>query len=346
MKSLHVAILVAVSAVAGAFVMKWQIGRNHIPVRVAAAEPARPAPQVVPVHSQPAEAALPSPFVDEKTPKEIETPLPPRKVYRAKPVVIARNMTQSRSVPQTSPQAQIITKNNEPAPAPPIAVAPAPLAQQPAAPAPAQPEPIQPEPTPPERTEVVAPPQPPSPPPPQPAQVVLKAGTVIAVRIGERLSSDRSRAGDGFTATLDQPLAVDGWVIAERGAHLEGKVVQPQRTTSGTGSSDLAIVLTQLSTSDGQRVPIETETLERHGQSATAGESAGKVAVGAVIGAAIGAIAGGGKGAGIGAGVGGAAGGGAAIATRGKGVVLPAETRITFRLRNSITLTERRNNKS
>jgi hypothetical protein len=332
MKPLHVAILVAVSAVAGAFVMKWQIGRNTIPVNTAAATP--PAAQLAPVHSQAAEPALPSPDTDEKPRKEVETPRPAPKPHRAEPVTMARNIPPLQEISTNR------DSNDEPAAAP-VALAPEPPVQEPAAAAPEPPSPAQPDQG---AQPAMALPEAPS--PPAPHQVVLKAGTLISARTVERLSSERNQAGDGFTATLDQPLVVDGWVIAERGAHLEGKVVQAQRTSAGKRSPDLAIVLTQLSTSDGQRIPIETETFEKHGQSATAAQDVTKVAVGAVIGAAIGAIAGGGKGAGIGAGVGGAAGGGAAIATNGKPAVLPAETRISFRLRNPVTVTERQNNRS
>ena len=57
------------------------------------------------------------------------------------------------------------------------------------------------------------------------------------------------------------------------------------------------------------------------------------------IGAAIGAIAGGRKGAGIGAAAGGAAGTGTVLASRGKPVEFPPESRLTFRLRAPITVT-------
>jgi hypothetical protein len=60
------------------------------------------------------------------------------------------------------------------------------------------------------------------------------------------------------------------------------------------------------------------------------------VAVGAVIGAA----AGGGKGAAIGAGAGGGAGAGDVMLTSGKPATPPSETRIGFRLRAPLTLTE------
>ena len=65
------------------------------------------------------------------------------------------------------------------------------------------------------------------------------------------------------------------------------------------------------------------------------------MAVGAAVGAVIGAAAGGGKGAAIGAGAGGGAGAGDVMLTRGKPATLPTETRITFRLRAPLTLTER-----
>jgi len=163
---------------------------------------------------------------------------------------------------------------------------------------------------------------------------------LIPARTVEALSSERNHPGDTFTATLDQPLVVDGIVIAERGARLEGKIVQSQQAGRVKGLADLAIVLTQITTSDGQKVALETEPFEKHGPSST-GEDAAKVGAAAGVGAIIGAIAGGGKGAGIGAVIGGAAGGGGVMATRGKPAVIPSETRINFRLRDNVTITER-----
>jgi len=155
--------------------------------------------------------------------------------------------------------------------------------------------------------------------------VTLKAGMLILARTGQGLSSEHNAPGDGFTATLDEPLVADGWVIAEKGARLEGKVVETGR---GKRQPELVVMLTQLKTSDGQRVAIETETFAKHAQMAT-GDTAGKVLAGTVIGAA------------IGAGVGTAAGAGGAAATRSKPAVLPAETLIRFRLKNTVTITER-----
>jgi len=163
----------------------------------------------------------------------------------------------------------------------------------------------------------------------------------LPVRLVETVSSDRNHPGDTFTATLDEPLVVDGFVIAEKGSRAEGRIVDTQQAGKLKGLSVLAIELTQLRTSDGQRVEISTDSFTKMGPESK-GSDAAKVGGGAALGAIIGAIAGGGKGAAIGAGVGGAAGTGAVVATRGKPAILPSETKISFRVNHSVTLTERR----
>jgi hypothetical protein len=164
---------------------------------------------------------------------------------------------------------------------------------------------------------------------------------LIPVRLVDGLSSERNSPGDNFTATLDKELVVDGFVIAERGARVEGRVVASDRGGKVRGVAALAVELTRVHTSDGQRVAVQTDSFERRAE-ATQGQDAEKIGGGAAVGAIIGAIAGGGKGAAIGAGVGGGAGAGDVLLTRGKPATLPSETRISFRLRAPVTLTEKR----
>jgi len=171
--------------------------------------------------------------------------------------------------------------------------------------------------------------------------VTIAAGTNISVRLIESLSSDVAQPGQVFHATIDQPLVVDGFVIAERGARVEGRVADSQQAGRVKGVSHLALELTRFTTSDGQRIAIATQAWEKEGEQSRKSDAT-KVAAGAGIGAALGAIFGGGKGAAVGAASGGAAGGGVVLATRGKPVSLPSETRLTFRLRNPITITEKR----
>jgi hypothetical protein len=170
--------------------------------------------------------------------------------------------------------------------------------------------------------------------------VTLNAGLTIPVRLIDGIASDRNKPGDTFTATLDKELVVDGFVIAERGARAEGKVVAAQHGDLRNVSA-VAVELTAIHLSDGQTVAIATDSFEKHGDK-DAGADTTKVAGGAVIGAVIGGIAAGGKGAAIGAGAGAATGTGVMVAGHEKPTQLPSETRITFRLRNAVKITERK----
>ena len=182
----------------------------------------------------------------------------------------------------------------------------------------------------------------PAPPPlPEPHTVTLNAGMLLPVRLVDGLSSERNLPGDTFTGTLDKELVVDGFVIAERGARVEGKVVAAERSGKVKGVAALAVELTRLRTADGQNIALRTDSFERHAEE-THNQDAAKVGGGAALGAIIGAIAGGGKGAAVGAAAGGAAGAGGVLLTRGKEARLPSETRINFRLRAPVTITERR----
>jgi len=143
-------------------------------------------------------------------------------------------------------------------------------------------------------------------------------------------------------ATLDRPLVIDGFIIAERGSRVEGRVIQSESASWGKGESHLGIELVKLSTSDGQHIEIRTTKYNRDGSNST-GKDLAKLGAGAAIGAAVGAAAGGGKGAAIGAGVGTAAGAADVLLTRNRPLEITVETRVTFRVQEPVTITERLN---
>src|SRR5437764_389959 len=68
-----------------------------------------------------------------------------------------------------------------------------------------------------------------------PLRLTLSAGTVIPVRSTEWLSSDSNRPGDTFSAVLDQPLIVDGWVVARHGQTVIGRVAVAEKARRGNG---------------------------------------------------------------------------------------------------------------
>ena len=231
----------------------------------------------------------------------------------------------------------------EPAPEPPAAIGEAPWEPPPA---PAL------EPPPPEMAEALPEPAPMPPPlheetpiepvsePREPRIVTLPAGQRLTVRLDNTLSTTRNRPDDTFFATLDEPVIVDGLIIADRGARLEGRVVESEQAGRVKGLARLSCELTTLHTDDGQRVEIQTATFAMDGESSR-NDDLKKVAVGAGAGAILGAIFGGGKGAAIGAASGAGAGAGAAAATRGEPAILEPETRLEFRLASGVTITEK-----
>jgi len=290
----------------------------------------QPPVDVQPVAPAPASSeAVPSPAPGPAPVREKPSPMRPparrdRPMHHEEPPIVARNE-------QPPPEA---------APSPMPAPQPVPVPDAPPSPVVAPPVVVTAPPAPAPQEEV------PQPPPLQvpetriPNTVTIRPGTILTVRIGETISAAHHEAGDGFLATLEQPLVIDGFIIAERGARVEGRVVEAERPGRASGSSHLGVELVRLSTSDGQRIQIRTEPFKKEGAS-SAGSDLAKIGVGAAIGAAIGAAAGGGKGAAIGAGVGGAAGTADVLLTHGKPAEIPVETRISFRVQEPITITER-----
>jgi len=325
MKPLHIVILLAAGAVGGAVIMK-----------VALVPQTGTAPVMAQVQTPPATApampATPAAVAVEPVKPVREAPKPAR-AQRA-----AVGQPRAEAVPASQPMTPAEPMPAAPAQAAPTSVAPALAPPGPAlAPAPAE---AAPQPIPPARLEAENATPPPPPAPPEPHRVTLNAGMLIPVRLVDGLTSERNLPGDSFMATLDKELVVDGFVIGERGARVEGRVVASDRGGRMRGVAALTVELARLRTSDGQTVAIHTDGFERRADP-TRQQDAEKIGGGAALGAVIGAIAGGGKGAAIGAGVGGGAGAGTVMATHGNAATLPSETRVTFRLRAPVTITER-----
>ena len=177
---------------------------------------------------------------------------------------------------------------------------------------------------------------------PVPANLTISAGTVIFARLAEPLTSDHNHAGDTFTATLDKPIIVDGWVVARRGETILGNVTTAQKAGRIRGVSQLGLELTDLTVVDGQQLPIFTE-LWKGSAGTSHGTDAAGVAATTGVGTIIGAAADGGAGAGIGAGAGAAAGLALVLLTRGKPTVLGTEALLSFRLKQPLTVSTTRN---
>jgi len=166
--------------------------------------------------------------------------------------------------------------------------------------------------------------------------VTLGEGTPIKIRTETELSTKSAKTGDSFTATLAEPIVINGNMVAPRGAQVEGRVVNSDPGGRVKGVAAISVRLTRLRV--GSRgVEISTGVIARKAHT-TKRKDAAEIGIGAGVGAAIGAIAGGGQGAAIGAASGGAAGTGLVLATHGEPAILPAESVLTFKLTAPVTV--------
>jgi len=170
-----------------------------------------------------------------------------------------------------------------------------------------------------------------------PARLTLQPGTFVTVRINGALSSDRNQVGDAFTATLEQPVIVDGVVVANRGQGVYGRVAEVQKH-HGDKPSRLGVELTSLTLADGSQAPLHSQLVARQGPTTPGGVQAGTVVGTTAVGAAVGAAAGWGTGAAIGAGAGAIAGMAGVVLTKNHPSVIYPETALTFRVESPVTI--------
>jgi hypothetical protein len=155
--------------------------------------------------------------------------------------------------------------------------------------------------------------------------LVVPAGTVVAVRLSDPVDSSMNQVGDKFSASVDAAVTVNGTEAIPAGADASVSLIN-LAIAPVAARTDVQLQLVSLSINGTDYTPrtsvFEKQSIER---------SKKKVIAGAAIGATIGGIFGHGQG---------AAGGAAAGAAKPYVIVIPAQTRIKFTLRRSITLSQ------
>jgi hypothetical protein len=170
---------------------------------------------------------------------------------------------------------------------------------------------------------------------PKPNVATLRAGTNVTIRLEESVSTERNRTGDRFFGTIDSPLVVNGLVLADRGATVSGQITKIKRARLLGGKSDLSLILTEITMSDGQRVHVETSPWEEKSAHNSIVETP-RVAARAALGAVVGALSGSAKGTGV-------VSANDAISANNRNLLLTTGRRLTFQLARPVTITERLN---
>jgi hypothetical protein len=170
----------------------------------------------------------------------------------------------------------------------------------------------------------------------QPAAITLPAGTRFRVRLLETLDTRRNRAGDRFTASLDEPLVSGDRVVVPKGTVFQGRIEEARPSGRFKGRAIMALRLDSFAL-DGQTYQISSDRSAR----VSAGHKKHHVlwiGGGSGGGAMIGAIAGGGVGALIGSGAGAAAGTVGSAITGKRNISLPVETILTFSFQSPVSV--------
>jgi hypothetical protein len=175
-----------------------------------------------------------------------------------------------------------------------------------------------------------------APPAPAPAPIVIPAGKVLTVTIDQDISTKTNSSGDAFAASLAEPVTVEGQTVLAQGTRATGTVVESQAAGHVKGGALLELTLDSIRV-NGQKFSVETTEFEEAGKGRGTRTAIGGGG-GAAFGAIVGALAGGGKGAAIGALAGGGAGTAGAAYTGKRDITIPAETRLHFKLKHSITI--------
>ena len=179
----------------------------------------------------------------------------------------------------------------------------------------------------------------PPPPPPPPPPVVVPAGTILTVRINQALSSKTVQTGSAFTGSIMTPITLGGKMVIPQGSDVTGVVTDAKKAGKFKGGAALTLALDSV-TVNGHKYNIVTGYFAQESKG-KGKRTAGLIGGGAGVGAAIGGLAGGGKGAAIGALTGAAAGtAGAAFTGNSRDIELPAESALSFKLDQSLTINQ------
>ena len=170
---------------------------------------------------------------------------------------------------------------------------------------------------------------------PQVHMVGIPAGTELTLALDTELSSETSRPGDTFSATVVEPIVMDGREVIPAGSTIQGTVTDAAPAKRGAGQATLALSFGALRLASGYHTSIvgsfQEVSASKKGRNAAVigGSAAGGALLGRILGkdtrsTVIGAIIGGGIGTAV------------LVGKEREQAVLPADTPFGIRLDQAI----------
>ena len=164
--------------------------------------------------------------------------------------------------------------------------------------------------------------------------LVIPGGTEMRVVLETGLSSETSKDGERVVARVERATAQDGRVVLPGGTVLRGHVVRAESAGRIRGRSHLTVDFDRIVVR-GKEHPLQATSITVDGPDDTRRDVAiigGSTAAGAILGGITK------KGVKKGAVVGAATGAGAVLVTRGEAIEMPAGSRWTVRVTNTVRL--------
>src|SRR5437762_13585972 len=90
-------------------------------------------------------------------------------------------------------------------------------------------------------------------------KTTVPAGTKLRVALLDAVSSDKSRPGDQFLASLTEPVVVEGKTVLAKGTKVRGRVVDAVESGRVKGRAMLGLTLTQIVTEEDKSLSISTK---------------------------------------------------------------------------------------
>ncbi len=182
--------------------------------------------------------------------------------------------------------------------------------------------------------------------------ISIPAGTTVNCRLLQTLSTKLNYQGDLFTATISEPLEIDGQQVIPVGAILEGRILRLRRPGRIKGVGEMRLSAEKITFPNGQSSLMSAVLLSAYGiEGARVVGDEGKVkgpnsrkadmkeiGGGMAVGGAVGTIFGGLHGTVVGATVGGVVGLADRLRRRGRDLTLPSGTQLNYQLTRNLVV--------